>query len=339
MTNLGRQREMLEAAYATLESDAPTSVVLDKCIRLAQARSDWVNLWLLRKESIDVDEQRARLAIEAEMLQRLGEETFRKVKHAIGEDYIERRTLDQEGEGKVMALSVRQIEEQVALLETTLRRNEPPDQGLDTRGSRSVRDEYLDLAAKFDPTIRGLRKILQRIRQRCHRFLVETEAAVDFTEIAWDAFARVRHLVDARLGAFAPHALNQFRAAYERAAAGDPEARSHALNSCRRILVSLADTLYPATGREVVGADGKSRKMTEDRYVNRLIQYAADHLKPTSARRLTQASVEELGARLDAINDLAAKGVHADVSSAEVDQCIVQTYMLTGDLLRLAELD
>lgn len=335
--DLGRQRDLLEAAYTALESELATSVVVDRCVRLAQARSDWVNLWILRKETIDVDEQRARLAIEAEMLQRLGEDSFRKLKNVIGEDYIERRTLEREGEGKVVGLSIRQIEQQVAFLEMTLRRNEPPSQGLDSQSLQELREEYLGLAAKFDPTIRDLNGVLQRIRQRCQRFLVETEAAIGFAEVAGDAFARVRKVVDARLGAIAPQALEQFRSAYQRAAEGDVEARSQALTSCRRILVSLADALYPATGEDVVGADGKIRKMTEDRYMNRLLQYASEKIMPANARRLTQATVEELGARLDALNDLGSKGVHASVSPAEVDQCIVQTYMLAGDLLRLGD--
>jgi hypothetical protein len=336
MTDLERQRELLGEAFALLDSAAPVSAVLDKCIRVAQARSDWINLWMLRRESLDTDEQRARLAIEGEMRQRFDDDTFKRLKVVIGEEYIERRSALSDPD-KVLALSARQIEEQIRFLEDTLRHYEPPSQGLAPLDLYGAREDYLKAAGTIEPTLRDLRGALQRIRQRLHRFLTETEAAIDFSDAAGDAFTRVRTEVDARLSAVAPAALEQFRATYERASAGNREARSHALTSCRRILVSLADALYPASDHEVVGADGKPRRMTEDKYVNRLVQYAFEHIPGENARRLTQATVEELGTRLNRVEDLSSKGVHAEVSAAEVDQCIVQTYLLAGDLLRLAD--
>lgn len=49
------------------------------------------------------------------------------------------------------------------------------------------------------------------------------------------------------------------------------------------------------------------------------------------------AQLTDLGNRLDALNVAGSKGVHADVTGAEADQCIIQTYLLIGDFLRLAE--
>lgn len=47
--------------------------------------------------------------------------------------------------------------------------------------------------------------------------------------------------------------------------------------------------------------------------------------------------MEELGRRLDAINDLSSKGVHADVTIEEADQCVLQTYLLVGGLARATD--
>ncbi len=85
----------------------------------------------------------------------------------------------------------------------------------------------------------------------------------------------------------------------------------------------------------VKGADGVDRVMSEDKYRNRLWQFISDNVPHDNARRLAQASLNEIGERLDILNGLASKGVHADVTAAEVDQCVVQTYLLAGDLLRL----
>lgn len=45
--------------------------------------------------------------------------------------------------------------------------------------------------------------------------------------------------------------------------------------------------------------------------------------------------LSEIGSRIDRLNNLANKGVHAEVSENEVEWCIVQTYVLTGEVLRL----
>jgi hypothetical protein len=38
---------------------------------------------------------------------------------------------------------------------------------------------------------------------------------------------------------------------------------------------------------------------------------------------------------VEALNDLASKGVHSDIAEYEADQCMIQTYLTIGDLLRL----
>jgi len=37
--------------------------------------------------------------------------------------------------------------------------------------------------------------------------------------------------------------------------------------------------------------------------------------------------------------ELSCKGVHAEVSEFELNQCVIQTYLLVGDILRLTESD
>jgi hypothetical protein len=133
----------------------------------------------------------------------------------------------------------------------------------------------------------------------------------------------------------APEALEQFAAAYRRHSEQGAEARSHALTSCRRILKTLADALYPATRAMVKGVDGVDRKMTDDKFVARLCQFAADRTKGSRARELLVADIAQLGTRLDALNALSSKGVHATVSQTELDQCLIQTYLVAGDLLRI----
>lgn len=76
--------------------------------------------------------------------------------------------------------------------------------------------------------------------------------------------------------------------------------------------------------------------MTEDKYISRLCQFANERGGASSARLLS-AQIRSLTERLDALNSLGSKGVHDEASPAEVDQCLIQTYLVVGDLLRIAE--
>ena len=132
----------------------------------------------------------------------------------------------------------------------------------------------------------------------------------------------------------APDALAAFAAAVKRVQEGDAESLSHALTSCRRVLKAVADKVYPARSGEVTGVDGKARAMTDDKYLNRLNQAVAEALGKHGQGAVLQAVLQDFGKRLSALNDLASKGVHDSVTAAEVDICVIQTYLLVGDILR-----
>jgi hypothetical protein len=53
--------------------------------------------------------------------------------------------------------------------------------------------------------------------------------------------------------------------------------------------------------------------------------------------QMNLAQLEDLGHRLDKAYDLACKGVHASISELEANQCVMQTYLLIADILRLTD--
>ena len=183
------------------------------------------------------------------------------------------------------------------------------------------------------------RSVLARQRTAIANYLGETERQMVLEKVTVnaDVFERNRAYVDERLAAVAPQALEQCVAAYRRHAEGDAEARSHALTSCRRVLKTHGQTRYPATNEKVEGIDGVERKMTDDKFITRLCQYATAKTEGSASREVLVSQIGALGERLDALNSLTSKGVHDGVSPAEVDQCLIQTYLTAGDILRLAD--
>lgn len=87
----------------------------------------------------------------------------------------------------------------------------------------------------------------------------------------------------------------------------------------------------------MTGLDGKSRVLNDAMFVNRLLQYVAETVGKHENGAVVQATLGDVDERLRALNELASKGVHADVTSYEVDTCVVQTYLVVADVLRIRE--
>ena len=191
------------------------------------------------------------------------------------------------------------------------------------------RDDYQDVAI-------AMRGVLANIEANVHGRLLRFEKEILYHNAVEDVFARNRRFVESRLSVIAPEVLDQFNSAQQRIWEGDDEARSQALLSCRRILKSLADHVYPALDTQVVGSDGKEHSMTDDKYINRLWQFVSDAGSKTSYE-LLRAQIGDFEKRIDGLYGVASKGVHARPDGFEVDQCVIQTWLVIGDILRLYE--
>lgn len=315
----------------------PTSALAQKALRVARLRNDWNAILWLQLELRQAGDEEAKRATVRELAPHYTREEFDRAWKETTERYLVERGLGDDAE-KIVGLSLGELEATASGLRQQVEHMQPPaglhtlDLYHESRRLEGQRTELLMAAGQRE-------QVLARVRARVVDFLSTAERQLAFGQINADVFERNRVYVDQRLARVAPQALEQFAAAYRRQAEGDAEARSHALTSCRRVLKTLADALYPASGEKVVGVDGRERKMTDDKFIARLCQYASESGVGSAARQVLAAQIAALGERLDALNDLASKGVHANVSPAEVDQCLIQTYLTVGDLLRLSDDD
>lgn len=96
----------------------------------------------------------------------------------------------------------------------------------------------------------------------------------------------------------------------------------------RRLLKSLADSLYPATSQVVNG-----HKLTDSNYINRLAQYMSEHMSSKTQKTVDAATFELLGKTLDAINKGTNKGVHSTTGQIETIKVLLLEYIVISDLL------
>lgn len=229
------------------------------------------------------------------------------------------RSFELEGEVMLQVTPVGQIEEQLRSAKSAL----------DRVGGGGEQADLLSV-------IRSYESVLDRVNSSVYAFLIETEAELEQGKDRASVFVRAQEYVVAALGTRAPKALEQILSA-ERLLDGGPEDLAHALTSCRRMLKSLADQLYPATNEVVEGNDGVQRKLSDDQYRNRLLEYVRATVSQRGQNSVLQKSLDSLGARLKTLDSLASKGVHDVVSAAEAETCVVWTYAIAADLLRVAD--
>lgn len=314
-----------------------------RCQRVASLRGDAVALAWLSLESTDIANEHenksgtTRETLAARLLKTLPSHEANAKWEAEYDGYIKRRRT-QPDKQQANLRSVQQIEELAQMLqEQEAASLVPPPPGMHSYDLGKHVFEQTQGRVRLVESRIALEAVLARIKDRLWQFLTETEYELTFGEASAETFDRLRSYVDKQLTTIAPPALEQFQAAYRRLKDGGNEDRAHALTSCRRVLKTLADQLYPARPEPVTGVDGKARVLNDAMFVNRLVQYVAETVGKHANGAVVQAALEDVGARLGALNDLASKGVHADVTTYEVDTCVVQTYLVVADVLRIRE--
>src|SRR4029078_1097587 len=100
-----------------------------------------------------------------------------------------------------------------------------------------------------------------------------------------------------------------------------------ALTTCRRIIDSFADSVFPAR-EEPVKIGEQSTEVGARQVRNRLRAY--------DYGRIGQCSrYERLNKTLSSLYDRVSTGVHADVDTGEASAIVLQTYLFLGELLSM----
>lgn len=177
----------------------------------------------------------------------------------------------------------------------------------------------------------NLAKTIATCRNEASRWAVKMYSGFAFGDIPSRQFDVIREQVDNLLLDICPEAIEKFMSAYNMLESKSSEDWSLALTSCRRVIKSVADSLYPPK-KDLVN----NRKVGEEEYVNRLWAFLDENVPGGSDKQLAKAHVDYLGSFLDRLNAKACKGVHADVTYEEAVRAVLYTYLALGDILQFA---
>ena len=189
-----------------------------------------------------------------------------------------------------------------------------------SRATQSLRNNRRSVAAD----------IVSGVSNETFSYLAQCKRTLLLSTTGATIFDRHRKRVDDLLVAVAPDVLDKLNAAIDRTAVtDDPEARAHALTSCRRVLTEVADVVFPASDDPHIDGRGVEHEVGASQYLNRILAGVESSSSATHGRALS-ASLEDLVGRLDRLDDLLNKGVHADPSAEDVEFGVIQTYLLAG---------
>ena len=173
-----------------------------------------------------------------------------------------------------------------------------------------------------------LKRHLQYIRKKALDYLTELDTKLRFSGTITSSFDILKNAVDDRLLDLDPEIAEQLMLAFKSVSSDSKEEWSQALATCRRLLESLADKLYPATEENI-----KGRTFKQNQYINRIWRFMDVSIESKSNKEMAKAHVDYLGSWLSADYSLACKGVHAEVNQLEATKAIFHIYLMLADLL------
>ncbi|MDC7789561.1 hypothetical protein PQJ75_23655, partial [Rhodoplanes sp. TEM] len=102
--------------------------------------------------------------------------------------------------------------------------------------------------------------------------------------------------VDNFIRSYAPKAAEQLVSMSERMSEGSLESYSQALTTCRRLLLTVADAIFPARSEPYIDGGKKKRDVGPENYKNRLMAYLEVKRLSSGTEELIRSDLEHLAA-------------------------------------------
>jgi hypothetical protein len=179
-------------------------------------------------------------------------------------------------------------------------------------------------SSKFISRLSGIRS---RVLAQLHKFISEVYYEKEFDNLSESIFERYRNEVDTLISEYCGDVLEKIPSVMSRLAEGDEESISQALSTCRRIIESFADSIFPPS-ESTVEIGGNTLKLDASKHQNRINAYI--HQRITS-----QSRKQRLRQNLANLFDRVSTGVHGEVTAEEAQSLFLNTYLFLGEVLHL----
>lgn len=202
---------------------------------------------------------------------------------------------------------------------------------LEYRATEALISTQTKIKQQYKDNYANSRSLFSAMKASIHNYVTDTYIAIELGDVAQDIFESAREQMDAFIRSNCPKAAEKVIAINERMQDGTDESLSSALTSCRRLLMDVADSVFPAR-KEWKDRKGNFRIVGKEQYKNRLIAYLSEQDTGKGNYMLLESALEHLAARLDIVYEKTCKGVHIDVTLKEARLSVIHTYLFLGEL-------
>jgi hypothetical protein len=199
--------------------------------------------------------------------------------------------------------------------------------GLGINKMKEVTDSISTQRNTIGNQINTLGAIRSKVLSLLHEFVAGVYYERLFSDLAESIFENYKTEVDHALTKLSEEVLRKIPHVYDRLSENDPEAISQGLTTCRRIIDSFADSVFPAQ-TEPVDIDGNKLDVGQDKVKNRLNAYINQKIESKSHKQRLRQTLSNLYDRVSA-------GVHSEVSGEEARALLLQTYLFVGEVIKL----
>lgn len=169
--------------------------------------------------------------------------------------------------------------------------------------------------------------IRSKVIARLHSFITDIYYEKLFDNLTESIFEQYQRDVDSLISEKCHDVLDQIPSVMERLSHGEQEPISHALTTCRRIIESFADSIFPPTD-DTLDIGGNILKLDAGKHQNRINAYIHYRCESKSRKQKFRQNLANLFDRV-------STGVHTDVTPEEARALFLNTYLFLGEVLHL----
>lgn len=327
--------------YEHLEEDRVESAVMG-CLRIARAAKDFLNSAIFLRELYPNKKEVVRALYEETSPLNKEAQKFifdKSLDRWLELHSVEMATSDEdrhkpEGDRRnVLMVAAGELQAELDQWERAITDLMLPA-GMGEFDTAAFTDRFISEKAQMRLRIRAIQSIKARLKTRCLNYAIEIERQLEAQGKSQAFLESVQNDVNNFFKGRSDDVFSKLHKAAQLTQSKDKEDSALLLTEVRRAMKAAADHFYPPASGTVICVDGKERVLGEEQFLNRLHEFLAKQVDRSTSKELLKEELDHLAAFLRRLNDMASKGVHADVTFTESKQGLIGLYFFLFNLIQ-----
>ena len=198
-------------------------------------------------------------------------------------------------------------------------------------GNKAERSKHFELIKK------NLSKI-SKIKGAVYRYILNINGRLKNDSVYMKLLEKNHKKTVSKLTKICPDLIIEFDSIYNNIDSNNSVDLENCVHTCRRILKSIADYLYPVDNtKKEIQLEGTNLKVGEEQYVNRLLAFISSKSNSKTYSKIVGSTLQDINNRMHALYGATCKGTHTELSNFEVERYVLYTYIFLDDISNLLD--